>query len=108
MRRPTPSSRLARASSSSSFARTPDTTDLNEAERVAGEALEVFEEHGDDLGSSRAAFLRAWVDWNEGLVGAADEAWRLAETHARAAGQQRVLFEILCWRSSAACEVPRL
>ena len=57
---------------------------------------------GDDLGQCRAWRLRAWIDWIEGLVGRADEAWQRAATHARRAGDERELFEILGWRASAA------
>ena len=37
-----------------------------------------------------------------GQAGAADDAWRRAAGHARRAGDERELFDILCWRASAA------
>jgi DNA-binding SARP family transcriptional activator/class 3 adenylate cyclase len=73
-----------------------------EARRVAATALPVFEEHGDDLGCCRAWCLLATVEWAEGHAIAADEAWQHAARYARAAGEERELFEILGWRASAA------
>jgi DNA-binding SARP family transcriptional activator/tetratricopeptide (TPR) repeat protein len=75
---------------------------LAEARRVADSALGVLEERGDDLGLCRAWCLRAWIGWTEGLIADADEAWRRAAEHARRAGDERELFEILGWRASAA------
>jgi len=69
----------------------------------ASDGLEgILGEHGDDLGLCRAWCLRAKIAWTEGLVAAADEAWRRAAEHARRAGDERELFEILGWRASAA------
>ena len=105
--RPTRCSSHARASSSSSSGcrRNPGGA-IGEAPGVATAALRVFEEHGDDLGQCRAWRLHAWIEWNEGHSTGADEAWRRAATHARAAGEERELFEILGWRASAAVVGP--
>ena len=83
-----------------------EASDLQEAKRVAQEASLLCEQHGDDLGQCRASSLSAWVDWNQGRCTAADEAWKRAAVHARAAGEQRALFKVLTWRASAACEGP--
>jgi DNA-binding SARP family transcriptional activator/tetratricopeptide (TPR) repeat protein len=72
------------------------------ARRVAEDALGTLGAHGDDLGLCRAWCLRASIEWTEGLIAGADEAWRRAAEHARRAGDERELFEILCWRASAA------
>jgi DNA-binding SARP family transcriptional activator len=75
---------------------------IERARRVTDAALGILGEHGDDLGLCRAWCLRAKIAWIEGLVAAADGAWRRAAEHARRAGDERELFEILCWRASAA------
>ena len=75
---------------------------VDEARRVADDALRELERHGDDLGRCRAWRLRAWIEWTVSRAGAADEAWRHAGLHARRAGDERELFEILGWRASAA------
>jgi DNA-binding SARP family transcriptional activator len=75
---------------------------IERARRVTDTALGILGEHGDDLGLCRTWCLRAKIAWTEGLVAAADEAWRRAAEHARRAGDERELFEILCWRASAA------
>jgi DNA-binding SARP family transcriptional activator/class 3 adenylate cyclase/tetratricopeptide (TPR) repeat protein len=72
------------------------------ARRVADAALGILAEHGDDLGQCRAWCLHAWIGWTAALIAVADEAWRRAAEHARRAGDQRELFEILGWRASAA------
>ncbi len=79
---------------------------LEQARRVAGVALQELDRHGDDLGRSRAWRLRAWIEWTESQAAAADEAWRNAAEHARRAGEERELFEILGWRASAAAFGP--
>jgi tetratricopeptide (TPR) repeat protein len=79
---------------------------IGEASRVVTAALQVFEEHGDDLGQCRAWRLQAWIEWTEGHATEADEAWRRAATHARAGGEERELFEILGWRASGTVEGP--
>ena len=80
--------------------------DIGEANRVASAALRVFEKHADDVGQCRAWSLRAWIEWNEGRVTRADEAWQRAAAHAQADGDERSLFEILTWRASAALYGP--
>jgi predicted ATPase len=75
---------------------------IAQARRVSDAALGILGERGDDLGLCRAWCLRAWIAWTEGLIADADEAWRRAAEHARRAGDERELFEILCWRASAA------
>jgi tetratricopeptide (TPR) repeat protein len=75
---------------------------IERARRVTDTALGILGEYGDDLGQCRTWCLRAKIAWTEGLVAAADEAWRRAAEHARRAGDERELFEILCWRASAA------
>jgi DNA-binding SARP family transcriptional activator len=75
---------------------------IEEARRVADVALRELERHGDELGLCRAWRLRAWIEWTEGRVGAADEAWRHAAAHGRRVGDERELVDILGWRASAA------
>ena len=72
------------------------------ARRVADAALAHLERCGDDLGQCRAWRLRAQLDWNACQSGRADDAWQRAAEHARRAGDERELFEILGWRASAA------
>jgi class 3 adenylate cyclase/tetratricopeptide (TPR) repeat protein len=79
-----------------------DDGSVAEAEGVAEEALRVFERHQDELGQCRAWCLRAMNWWLQGQVARADEAWRRGAQHARNAGDERELFEILAWRASAA------
>jgi tetratricopeptide (TPR) repeat protein len=73
-----------------------------EAESVVAGALRVFEQHEDELGQCRAWCLRAMNAWLQGQVTSADEAWQRGAKHARNAGDERELFEILAWRASAA------
>jgi tetratricopeptide (TPR) repeat protein len=77
-------------------------TGLARARQVADAALGTLAGYGDDLGLCRAWCLRASIGWTEGLIAGADDAWRQASEHARRAGDERELFEILCWRASAA------
>src|SRR5207253_1114936 len=69
-------------------------------------AVRAFEAHGDDLGQCRAWRLQAWLDWTEGQTLRAGDAWQRAARHARAAGEERELFEILGWCASATVEGP--
>ncbi len=92
----------ARARVEQQFVRLQTGGAIGEAPQVAADALRVFEGHGHDLGQCRAGRLQAWMEWAEGRSAAADEAWRRAAAHARAAGEERELFEILGWRASAA------
>jgi class 3 adenylate cyclase len=75
---------------------------LTDAKPLATAALQVLARHGDELGECRALCLQAWIEWLEGHAAAADEAWRQAAMHGRAAGEEREAFEILGWRASAA------
>jgi DNA-binding SARP family transcriptional activator len=70
--------------------------------RVAESALPVLEAHGDELGLCRAWWLWAEHSLIEGRVARADEAWRRAAEHARRAGNEPALFEVLDWRAAAA------
>jgi hypothetical protein len=79
---------------------------ISQARRVTDAALGVLGEHGDDFGQCRAWCLRAGIGWTEGLIADADDAWRLAAEHARHAGDDWALYEILCWRASAAAFGP--
>ena len=74
----------------------------DDALRVAESALAVLEAHGDELGQCRAWCLWAEHSWIEGRVARADEAWRRAAEHARSAGDEPALFEVLDWRAAAA------
>ncbi len=60
----------------------------------------------DDLGRCRAWRLQAWIAWTESRLADADAAWRQAAEHARAAGDERELREILGWCTSAAAFGP--
>jgi tetratricopeptide (TPR) repeat protein len=73
-----------------------------QARQIAEVALAHLELHGDNLGQCRAWRLQAWIDWIEGRLERADEAWQRAAVHARRAGDARELFDILGWRASAA------
>jgi class 3 adenylate cyclase/tetratricopeptide (TPR) repeat protein len=73
-----------------------------ETGNVVDTALHVFERHGDDLGQCRTWCLTALLEWIQGQVAKADEAWSRAAEHARRAHDERELFEILDWRASAA------
>lgn len=66
----------------------------------------MLEEEGDELDRCRAWRLRAWIAWTESQAASADAAWRQAAEHARRAGDERELFEILGWRASAAAFGP--
>jgi DNA-binding SARP family transcriptional activator len=75
---------------------------IDDALRVAESALPVLEAHGDELGLCRAWSLWAEHSLIEGRVARADEAWRRAAEHARRAGNEPALFEVLDWRAAAA------
>jgi class 3 adenylate cyclase/tetratricopeptide (TPR) repeat protein len=79
---------------------------LTTTDDVARHALEVLARHGDELGQCRAWCLRASVRWTRGRSVDADGAWQRAADHARRAGDDRELFEILGWRASAAAFGP--
>jgi class 3 adenylate cyclase len=75
---------------------------IADASAVADAALLAFERHRDDFGCCRAWCLRAWIEWTRCSAGTADGAWRRAAVYARRTGQEQELFQILCWRASAA------
>jgi predicted ATPase len=79
---------------------------VDEAGRVADVAVDVLGRSGDELGECRAWCLRATIKWILGLALDADRAWAQAAEHAQRAGNGRELFEILCWRASAAAVAP--
>jgi DNA-binding SARP family transcriptional activator/tetratricopeptide (TPR) repeat protein len=76
--------------------------EVEAAAQVADAALEVLGRHHDEHGQSRAWSLRAAIAWLSGRVADADEAWDEAAAHAKSAGDDRELFEILGWQASAA------
>ena len=75
---------------------------IDDARRVAESALPVLEAHDDELGQCRAWCLWAEHSLVEGRVARADEAWQRAAEHARRAGNEVALFEVLDWRAAAA------
>ena len=75
---------------------------VQDASRVADTAIEVLGRCGDELGQCRAWCLHATIKWILGLAFGADQDWMQAAEHAQRAGNTRELFEILCWRASAA------
>jgi class 3 adenylate cyclase/DNA-binding SARP family transcriptional activator len=77
-------------------------TSPQSAELVVDSALRVLELDGDELGQSRAHFLRALRAWVEGRCGQSDEELESAVLHARRAGHEAGVFELLAWRASAA------
>ncbi|MEV6305753.1 BTAD domain-containing putative transcriptional regulator [Actinoplanes sp. NPDC051861] len=79
---------------------------LSEADDAAGQSLGALRQEHDAYGQSRAWSLRATVRWMRGRAAEADACWREAAGHARRAGDDRELFEILCWRASAAAFGP--
>jgi DNA-binding SARP family transcriptional activator len=80
--------------------------DVGQATAEVGQALPellgVFEEAADEVGLCQAWRLRAAVQWLQADSGAAEEAWRRAAVHARRAGDERQLTEVLGWLASAA------
>jgi DNA-binding SARP family transcriptional activator/tetratricopeptide (TPR) repeat protein len=64
--------------------------------------LRIFEHHGDQLGLCQAWRLRAAVHWLQADSAGAERAWQRAAAHARQAGDERQLTEILGWLASAA------
>jgi DNA-binding SARP family transcriptional activator len=75
---------------------------LGPSQEVATASLDLFARHRDERGQCRASYLLAWIAWNEGKTTEADELWQRAAGHARAAGDERQLYDILGWRASAA------
>src|SRR5215208_402729 len=75
---------------------------LDEARGVVDETLGVFEERQDELGLSRAWYLRALIAFVAGQVATADAAWQRASESAARAGHQRDVLDIPVWRALAA------
>jgi class 3 adenylate cyclase/tetratricopeptide (TPR) repeat protein len=73
-----------------------------EVGRLLPDLLGVFERGSDELGLCQVGRLRAAVYWMQGNSTAAEEAWGRAALHARRAGDERQLTEILGWLASAA------
>jgi class 3 adenylate cyclase/tetratricopeptide (TPR) repeat protein len=96
----------ARARIEQQFVRLQAEGAIDESERVAQEALLIFEAHGDVRGQGRTWALRAMVDWIQGQAGKADEGWQRAADLARLAEDELELFEILAWRASAVLTGP--
>jgi len=51
----------------------------------------------DEVGRCQAWRLRAAVHWLQADSAAAEDAWRQAAVHARLAGDERQLTEVLGW-----------
>ncbi len=64
--------------------------------------LATFERTADEVGRCQAWRLRAAVHWLQADSAAAEDAWRQAAVHARRAGDERQLTEVLGWLASAA------
>jgi class 3 adenylate cyclase/tetratricopeptide (TPR) repeat protein len=79
---------------------------IEDSQRVADAAVNIFEEHHDDSGLSRAWCLNAAIAWIGGQAATADQAWQRGAEHAAGAGDKREVFEILLWRASAAVVGP--
>jgi DNA-binding SARP family transcriptional activator len=80
--------------------------DTQSARQVAIASTRALRAHRDELGQCRAWRLLAWVEWIESQASRADRAWNRAAEHARLAGDDRELFEILGWQASAAAFGP--
>jgi DNA-binding SARP family transcriptional activator/Flp pilus assembly protein TadD len=80
--------------------------DIGAAQREVGQALpellSTFERDIDEVGLCQAWRLRAFVLWTQASSAAAEDAWRQAAVHARRAGDERQLTEVLGWLASAA------
>jgi DNA-binding SARP family transcriptional activator/predicted ATPase len=79
---------------------------VDHASHVADTAIEILGQSGDELGQCRAWCLHATIKWILGRALDADQNWMRAAEHAERAGDNRELFEILCWRASAAAVAP--
>jgi tetratricopeptide (TPR) repeat protein len=80
--------------------------DVGRAQREVGQALPellaVFGRDGDEVGLCQAWRLPAFVRWTQASSAGAEDAWRQAAAHARRAGDERQLTEVLGWLASAA------
>jgi tetratricopeptide (TPR) repeat protein len=79
---------------------------VERATQVADTAIDVLGRCGDERGLCRAWCLHATIKWVLGLALEADRSWMHAADHAQRAGDNRELFEILCWCASAAAVAP--
>jgi predicted ATPase/class 3 adenylate cyclase len=77
-----------------------------QARRLIGRLVRAFEASGDEVGLSRLWRLRGLLYWLEARTRAADDAWERAAEHARRAGDERELAEILQWLASSALMGP--
>jgi class 3 adenylate cyclase len=75
---------------------------LAEFDGVREGALELFTRAGDERGLCRLWRLEGIVRWVEGRSSEADEAWQQAAGHARLAGDERELVDVLAWSASEA------
>jgi tetratricopeptide (TPR) repeat protein len=73
-----------------------------EVGRALPELLATFERAGDEVGRCQAWRLRAAIHWLQADSADAEDAWRQAAVHARQAGDERQLTEVLGWLASAA------
>jgi tetratricopeptide (TPR) repeat protein len=73
-----------------------------EVGRALPELLDTFERAADEVGRCQAWRLHAAVHWLQADSAAAEDAWRQAAVHARRAGDERQLTEVLGWLASAA------
>ena len=72
-----------------------------EAREAGVRARRTFEEAGTSSGSVASPIFRVRCIGSEGRAAAAEEAWERAASHARRAGDQRRLADILRWIPSA-------
>jgi class 3 adenylate cyclase/tetratricopeptide (TPR) repeat protein len=80
---------------------------LEQARRDAGQAIEVFERHGDERGLARAWDHLAGIEWGEGKAAQAEEAVERALGHARRAGDHREESEAYYTLSACLVQGPR-
>jgi DNA-binding SARP family transcriptional activator/tetratricopeptide (TPR) repeat protein len=73
-----------------------------DADEVAASALTTLARRGDDVGQSRALFLRGLYAWVDGRALDADGDWRRAAELAERAADEAALFEVLSWPAWAA------
>ena len=69
----------------------------DEAQREAGRAMAIFEEHHDERGLAKGWSLLGLLHLTKCDFGAAEEAWENAAAHAYAAGDLREWLESLSW-----------
>jgi predicted ATPase/class 3 adenylate cyclase len=74
---------------------------IEEAARVTGLVIPIFERFEDSIGLCHARRLEALLYWNEARAEAASDAWERAALHAKAAGDRHLHYEILTWIASS-------